>query len=331
MPPASFASSPASPIAAPVWIAADRIAALISMPQAIDALRRGFWHGARAVARQRQAVDADGAAILQTLAWAPGIGRSVKIMSAVPANRARGLPTSSEALCFFHHETGQLLAVIEAAPLTGLRTAAASALAAERLAPPEACRLALVATGPLAAPLAVAHASVRPLRQVVVCGRDAGRAAAAAKRVSAALDGIAVTCTTDIEAALREADIVSAATRATAPVIRGGWLRPGCHVDLVGGYTPEMREADDDTVRDAEIWLDQREAGMRDPGDIVTPLKDGVITPAQIRGDLADLVRLEGTARSGAARTVFKSIGCALEDLYAAHALLTAAGILPAP
>ncbi len=308
----------------PIWIGRDRIPGLISPAALVAALREGFLRGANAAPRQHHMVADDGSAMLQMLAWSEGVGRVVKVMSAVPSNAGRGLPTSSEVLGFFHPVTGQLVAVIECAPLTLMRTAAASALAADLLAPVDASRLALIATGPLAPHLAAAHAAVRPLSAITVCGRDPDRAETAARAVGAAVPGATVTALTDIAAAVAAADIISCATRATQPVLRGAWLKPGAHVDLVGGYTPAMREADDDTLRGAAIWLDQRAAGMTEPGDIVVPLAAGVIGAADIRGDLTDLVRLAPAPAAGT-RTVFKSVGCALEDLYAAQAVVAAA------
>lgn len=307
-----------TPLESPLWIAAEQIPRLVSCRDLIEALRDGFRRGANTALRIRQEVNGeDGASLFAMMAWHPGVGRIVKVMSATPSNAGRGLPTSAETLSLFDPVTGALLAMIEAAPLTGLRTAAASALAAEYLAPAGAEVLAVMATGPLAPLLAQAHAEVRPLRRIVVWGRDGTRAAATAAAIRALLPGIEVASTEDSTAAVAEADVVSTATRATAPILRGAWLKPGAHVDLVGGYLPEMRESDDAVMAGAAIWLDHGPAA--ESGDISQPLRSGVIRTAEIRGELRDLVASPPPAAAG--RTVFKSVGCALEDLYAARCL----------
>jgi alanine dehydrogenase len=308
-------------VTSPLWIGAGEVAALVTMPEMIAALRDGFRRGAVMAPRQRHEIEpADGASLLVMAAWAPGVGRVVKLMSAVPANRARGLPTSAEIVSLFDPVTGALLAAIDSAALTSLRTAAASALAADHLARPDARRLAVFATGPLAPWMAEAHAAVRNYDRVTVWGRDAARAAATAGAIARRLPGVQVVSTTDAASAAADADVITTATRATVPVLRGAWLCPGAHVDLVGGYKPDMRESDDATVAGASIWLDLRSAALDGAGDIQQPLAAGVIAASDICGDLADLVRLDGPARRmPTERTVFKSVGCALEDLYAAR------------
>lgn len=301
-----------------LWIAAGQIPRLVSCRDLIEALRGGFRRGACTAPRIRHAVDGeDGAGLFAMMAWQAGVGRLVKVMSATPSNAGRGLPTSAETVSLFDPVTGVLLAMVEAAPLTALRTAAASALVAEYLAPTGAEVLAVMATGPLAPLLALAHAEVRPLRRIVVWGRNERRAAATAAQIGALLPGVELVSTSDARAAVAEADVVSTATRATVPILRGAWLKPRVHVDLVGGYLPEMRESDDAVMAGAAIWLDHRPA--MEAGDIAQPLQSGAIRASDIRGDLRDLVCGPPPAATG--RSVFKSVGCALEDLYAARCL----------
>lgn len=310
----------------PLWIDASRIDHILTPPQVIAALRRGFQSGAQMIPRQMFPVDPhSGAAMLCMFAWADGVGRVAKVMSAVPANAQRGLPTNSEVLSLFAPDTGALLASIEAAPLTRARTAAASALAADHLARADAKVLAIFATGPLAVPLARAHASVRDYARIIVWGRDLTRAQATAAAIRTALPQIAVDASTDAQACAGVADVISCATRATTPVLHGAWLKPGTHVDLVGGYTPQMRESDDAVMAGAEIWLDLAENGLKSAGDITQAMDAGAISRADIRGDLTTLASAGGSMRqSDQATTVFKSVGCSLEDLYAARALYDA-------
>jgi ornithine cyclodeaminase len=206
--------------------------------------------------------------------------------------------------------------------LTLRRTAAASALAASYLARADARRHVMIGTGALAPHLIQAHASARPIREVVVWGRDPTKTAALVNRLAswAKASGIAMAATEDREAAVRSADIATSATLSPEPLIRGEWLRRGTHVDLVGAYTPKMREADDDAIRRSRVYVDTRAGATKEAGDIVQPLASGVLNEGDIQGDLFDLCR--GTA-AGRSRddeiTLFKSVGTALEDLAAAQ------------
>lgn len=306
-------------------ISSERVEALIDFPDLIAALREGFRRGAVMPPRVRHEIDGgDGASLFVMPAWQPGVGRIVKLMSAVPSNAARGLRTSSEVLNMFDPVTGELRAVIESTSLTNMRTAAASALAAGYLARADAATLALFATGPLAPYMAWAHAGVRRYRRIIVWGRSPSRAEATAAAIGRRLaPGVDILPTVDGERAAGEADVICTATRATESVLRGRWLKPGTHVDLVGGYKKDMRESDDAVVADARIFVDQYEAALRDPGDIVQPLEAGTIKRDQILADLADLASGRHPGRTDAtSTTVFKSVGCGLEDLYAARLVL---------
>jgi ornithine cyclodeaminase len=174
----------------------------------------------------------------------------------------------------------------------------------------------MIGAGALAPHLIAAHAAVRPIREVVVWNRTAE----AARRLAASLDrpGLSVTASDDREAAVGGADIVSAATMTRDPLVRGAHLKLGTHVDLVGAFTPEMREADDEAVRRATVFVDTR-AGMRESGDIAEPLASGALTEAGIAGDLHELARGAVPGRRSADEiTLFKSVGNAIEDLAAA-------------
>ena len=157
--------------------------------------------------------------------------------------------------------TGEPQALIDGTALTVKRTAAASALAAGYLARPDAARLLMVGTGALAPHLVRAHAGVRPITEVLIWGRTAAKAGHLARRFEA--DDFTVTVTDDLAGAVRGADVVSCATSATTPVVKGAWLQPGTHVDLVGGFRPDMREVDDTAVRRATLFVDTRDGAPR--------------------------------------------------------------------
>lgn len=295
---------------------------LIDLPDLIDALHVGYKRGAQIAPRQHYVVrEAPPAALLTMAAWAESCARVVKIMSANPANAANGMPTSEELVAIFDGDTGLLRAIVASAALTNLRTAATSALAATYLAPPDAETLLLVGTGALAPYMARAHATTRPYKRLVVAGRELDKAERLAIELRAALPHLAISATTDIEHAARSADVVTVATRSLAPVIRGAWLKSHGHLDLVGAYTETMREADSEAVSAADVWIAAAAAVENHlPGDFSVPIAEGTFALSSIKGELADL--LPNPPQHRPRRTLFKSVGYALEDLYAADLLL---------
>jgi len=158
---------------------------------------------------------------------------------------------------------------------------------------------------------------VRPIRRVTLWNRTRKRAVQTAFGLS--VGGLEVEVSDDLEAAVRDADIVSCATLSATPIVRGKWLKKGAHVDLVGAYTPKMRESDDDAIRKSRVYVDTRAGALKEGGDIVLPLKSGALKKENVRGDLFELCRGEAKGRSGNMQiTLFKSVGTAIEDLAAA-------------
>lgn len=286
----------------------------------VEALREVFRSGAVAPPRHHHAVPAPGggeAALLLMPAWEAQRHLGVKVVTVFPGNAARGLPSVFGSYVLLDGTTGAPLALLDGTALTRRRTGAASALAATYLARPDSASLLMVGTGAMAPHLVRAHAALLPLREVRIWGRHREKAEALASRLTH--PGLRVAPAADLEAAAREADVISCATLATEPLVRGDWLRPGTHVDLVGGYTPLMREADDEAVRRARVFVDTRAGALSEAGDIVQPLARGILREQDI-ADLFDLAR--GTRpgrRSPDEITLFKSVGSALEDLAAAR------------
>ena len=304
------------------FLDAEAVRAATPWPALIATLREFFREGCVLPQRHHHTVEVPGerdATLLLMPAWRTGVALGVKVVTVVPGNDARGLPAVAGLYLLLSGTTGEPLALIDGAELTARRTAAASALAAGYLAREDARRMVMVGTGRLAPELVAAHASVRPtLREVGVWGRDPAKAEALAARLARGI-GLAVTAAADLEAAVRDADLVSCATTSAQPLVRGAWLRAGAHLDLVGGFTPAMREADDEAVRRARVWVDTYEGATREAGDIVGPLASGALAREAIVGDLFGLCRGEAAGRSGPAEiTLFKSVGTALEDLAAA-------------
>jgi alanine dehydrogenase len=261
--------------------------------------------------------DAAEATLLLMPAWQVGRHIGVKLVTIFPDNGKASLPSVMGVYLLIDGRSGRPEALIDGPMLTLRRTAAASALASRFLARADASRLLMVGTGALAPHLIEAHASVRPIREIKIWGRDPAKAAALARRM--AKPGRTVEPAGDLASAVAAADVISCATLSRTPLVKGAWLEPGQHLDLVGAYTPEMREADDEAVKRASVWVDTKAGALKEGGDIVQPLRSGVLDPARIEGDLFGLCRGEARARAGADEiTFFKSVGTALEDLAAA-------------
>lgn len=249
--------------------------------------------------------------------WVAGELIGVKAVTVFPDNGAQDLPMVQAGVLLFDGTTGSLVGACEANVLTTRRTAAASAVAAKRLARPDARSLLIVGSGALA-PMAVqAHAAVRDYDTIRVWGRDAAKAAAVVDTVAG--EGIEASVATTLDPAVADADVISCVTGATDPLVRGDLLRPGTHVDLIGGFNATMREADDAVVRRASIFVDTYDDAVI-AGDIAQPLESGLITRADLVADLAELVSGAHPGRTTAGEvTMFKSAGTALEDLAAAR------------
>jgi alanine dehydrogenase len=253
-------------------------------------------------------------------AWRVGASLGVKVATVFPDNAAQGLPAVAATYLLLDAATGQTRALLDGAELTLRRTGAASALASRYLSPEGATRLLMIGTGKLAPHLILSHAVVRPIREVRIWGRQFDRA----QTLAASLEGSSwsVAAARDLEAAVRWADIVSCATLSRQPLVRGAWIKAGQHLDLVGAFTPEMCECDDEAVARAELFVDTRGGALAESGEITGALARGVIDRDAVRGELMDLGSAR-FARSGpSAITLFKSVGCALEDLVAAELAL---------
>lgn len=257
------------------------------------------------------------AVMLLMPAWVPGDHIGVKILNLFPDNHLRSLPTIIGRYLLSSGKTGEMLAIVEGGELTARRTAATSALAARYLASPHAETMLMVGTGRLSLNLMQAHAITRPLKRFFIWGRNRSKAEETVGQARAL--GIDVLIVDDLAEAVRRADIVSCATLSSEPLIRGEWLKPGAHLDLVGAFKPSMRESDDEAVRRSSVFVDTRAGAMKEGGDIVQPLQSGVLTRDDIKAELADLVHGRHPGRGGADEiTLFKSVGAALEDLAGA-------------
>ncbi|HXF46429.1 MAG TPA: ornithine cyclodeaminase family protein [Burkholderiaceae bacterium] len=305
------------------FYAAEQVHAALPFARLIDALAQAFARGAQVPLRHVHRLNDDDLLLLmpawrnESAAAAGALG--VKLVTVMPGAAARGASTVAATYLLLDRATGELRAVLDGEALTLRRTAAASALAARYMARADATHLLVIGAGKLAPYMLRAHCAARPaLVHVRLWARNRERAAAAAQRLRD--EGLPVDAATDLEAAVREAHIVSCATTATTPVVRGAWLAPGTHLDLVGGFTPQMREADDEAVARARIVVDTYAGALAEAGDLVQPLAAGVIARENVVAELAQLVRGEVAGRTSEGEiTLFKSVGTALEDLAAAE------------
>ncbi len=274
------------------------------------------------------------AMLLLMPAWTQGPSSHVgiKVVTVFPDNGKRSLPSIYGQYLLLDGTTGQTVAMLDGTMLTKRRTACASGLASRYLSRPDARRLLMIGTGALAPQLIRVHAKVRPIEDVAIWGRRPQEAARLALELSASLPQlltrpIAVRAVTDRRQAVGAADIISCATLSNAPLVEGAWLHEGQHVDLVGAYTPKMRESDDEAVRRAQVYVDTRAGALKEGGDIVQPLANGTIGESHVIADLYELTRGQRAGRApgdATSITLFKSVGAALEDLAAAELAVTA-------
>lgn len=293
---------------------------VLTFPALVDALAEAFSGDMVTPVRHHHEVERQGThgTLLLMPAWTgpatPGGFMGVKVVSVFPDNSRHNLPSVLGSYLLMNGETGEPVAVLDGTRLTLWRTAAASALAARYLARRDAGRMVMVGSGSLAPFLIRAHMSQRPIREVSLWNHRPEKAESLAAELRA--EGLPVKAVADLEAAVREADLVSCATLSSAPIVQGAWLRAGAHLDLVGAFNLKMREADDEALRRSEVYIDT-DAARSEGGDVALALQAGAIAPDHVRGTLADLCR-RPPQRADEAITAFKSVGTALEDLAAA-------------
>ncbi len=255
--------------------------------------------------------------LLSRSAWIDGLGALVKTATIFPGNKAQGKPAIGGAVSLFSDTDGTLAAMLDFALVTRWKTAGDSLLAATRLARPDSRRILIVGSGTVARSLHDAYSAAFPDATFATWSRTEATAVAfAAER------GIDVA--PDLAEAVQGADIVTCATMATEPVLRGEWLRPGQHIDLIGAYRPDMREADDDVLRRARIFVDSRETVLDHIGELKIPLAAGLVTREDVIADFYDGEAMR--RQSDDEITLFKNGGGAHLDLMTARYILDAVG-----
>lgn len=304
-------------------ITGDDIRSVCAWPFAVEALRTG--HKLKPAELSDSLVENEGRKMLVRTAWVPGLASGVKAVTIYPDNpqATPALPSVQGQVLLFDEARGHVVAVLEGVDLTAWKTAGDSALGAECLAREDVKTMLMVGAGSMARPLIEAHRSVRPsLGHVMIWNRSAPRAEELAASLGDA--GVSAEVVTDLDEAVSRADLISTATMTKTPIIRGEALKPGVHLDLVGAFTPDMREADDVALKRGRLFVDSRATTIGHIGEIEIPLASGAIAREDILGDMHDLVQGKAGRGSPDDITVFKNGGGAHLDVMIAHAVYQA-------
>lgn len=312
---------------------AEEVHAALPFARLADALADAFFEGVEAPVRHAHPLSPEDTLLVMP-AWrnagiSPG-ALGIKVVTVMPGAARKGASTVSALYLLLDRDTGKPLAILDGEALTFRRTAAASALAARYLARPDAQTLLLVGTGGLAPWMAQAHAELNPsIKRILIWGRSIEKAESVAQKLTqmfTAERAREILAVRDVEDAVSQSDVISCATTSKTPILRGAWIKPGTHIDLVGGFRPDMREADDAAVLRSRLFVDTRAGALSEAGDILGPVSAGIIGLDHVLGELADLVRGTQIGRKDPSDiTMFKSVGTALEDLAAAETVLKSA------
>ena len=257
--------------------------------------------------------------LLTRSAWIDGLGLAVKAATIFPGNAARGLGSVNGAVNLYDDATGLLEALVDFRLVTKWKTAGDSLLAARRLARPDARAILIVGAGTVGRSMVEAYGAAFPGARFTIWNRSPEGARAFAEATGAAVAD-------DLETAVRGAEIIATATMAKEPLIRGDWLQPGTHLDLIGAYTPAMREADDEAFRRARVFVDARSTTLHHIGELMEPLASGAIGEGDVIADFYDLPSGRFARTSDEEITLCKNGGGAHLDLMTARYILAAAG-----
>jgi ornithine cyclodeaminase/alanine dehydrogenase-like protein (mu-crystallin family) len=253
--------------------------------------------------------------LLSRSAWIDGMGIAVKTATVFPENPAENLPMVNGAVNLYTDAHGTLEAIVDFHLVTKWKTAADSLLGAKLLARPESDCILIVGAGTVARALREAYGAAFPNARFQVWNRSPAGAEAMAAHFPDTL------VATDLESAVMSSDIISCATMTRSPIIQGDWLQSGQHIDLIGAYRADMREADDEALRRSRIFLDSRATVLEHIGELKIPIDDGVILPGDVQGDFYD-IEAGAFRRDAGDITLFKNGGGAHLDLMTAHYIL---------
>ncbi len=295
---------------------------IVTYPALVDQLKAGLVKEVTVPARSHYELSIPGQSEKNTVlimpAWNNDLYFGIKTVMVAPHNPEKGLATIQGTYLLHTAKTGECLAFFDAKTLTNLRTAAASALAAQFLSKPESHCLFVIGTGALVPYLIRAHCSVRPIQEILIWGRNKVKAQEIMENPS--LKPYKIRLVHSIREGIQQADIITSATSAKKPIIFGEFLQPGQHLDLVGSFKPHMREADDLAIKKSQVFVDIRSTAPKESGDLAIPIRTGVLKPSDIKGDLLELCQKKRSVnRKPEDITLFKSVGHAAEDLITAQ------------
>lgn len=309
----------------PPFFDADAIRSALSIGELVDAVEDAYRDVAagrdRSPLRSHVPLDA-GDLLLMPGVRAGGVGASVKLVTVMPDNPRRGRPTVQAIVAWFDAATGELLALLDGPTVTAMRTGAASGAATRLLAREDARNLVVIGAGAQAEWQVRAVLAVRPIERVTVCTRSPATRDAFAARMRS-LVGMDITPEADVEAALREADVVCCATTSTEPVFDAGWLRPGTHVNGIGAFRLGMVELPPELFAAAAlVAVDARAAALAEAGDVVAAIARGLLAEADLV-EIGAVERSWATSRDPRAITAFKSVGLAIQDVAATELIVS--------
>ncbi len=304
------------------YLDASELVQALPFPRLITALRAGLKTPITTPPREHHEVTAEHDLLLMMPSWREGSAVGVKLTSVFPSNLNRNLPMIHAVYTLFDGITGKPKAVLDGTELTLRRTAALSALATQILARSERKNLLLIGTGSLAPHVVQAHMSLGGFELVTIWGRSLVKAEALAAKLRQT--GIPARAADGLQKAVAEADVICCMTSSLEPILAGAHVQAGTHVNLMGAYMPNMREADSDLMARAEIYADNRAAVLAEGGDVLIPIGEGRITALSIRADMSELVEKAPEQRGATTVTVFKSVGFGALDLIAAECALSA-------
>ncbi len=303
------------------FLSGDRIRSAVPMPDLLDAVEAAYRDVAAGRDRSplRSHVElGDGSLLLMPGVRTGGDGASVKLVTVMPGNAERGLPTIHALVVWFDAVSGRPLALLDGAAVTAMRTGAASGVGTRLLARPDAETLTVIGAGAQAEWQIRAVVAARPIRRVLVVGRDADRREAFSSRMADAL-GLDVTGADDVESAVRQADVICCATTSSTPVFDAAWLAPGVHVNGIGAFQLSMVEIPPEAfARASLVAIDSCEAAMAEAGDVVSAI-DGGFMEREALVEIGTVDRAWAGSRPPGAITVFKSVGLAIQDVAAAE------------
>lgn len=304
---------------------------LLPYPELIDALRDAFRKGGQAPLRHSHSVATDQGtdnSLLLMPCWIEGDMLGIKLVMVCPDNHKKNLESVRSTYILSDANTGENLALMEGDELTARRTACASALASSYLSDPASKKMLMIGTGKIAQHLIYAHAAVRNLSDIYIWGRNEENARHLADTLRKELN-IKICSVKNPEKHANICDIISCATMSSEPVLNGKWLNSSKrqHIDLVGAYTPNMREADNDVIKLCDIYVDTYQGALAEAGDLTRPMEEGIIDRKDIVAELSEMVLPDFTVRNMTRSTLFKSVGNALEDLTAAKLVYNKASL----